>query len=111
MTLRLSKENVFTRAGRKLGIDDVETGDPAFDREFYLKSNKPDFIRVALLPEIRHRLLAAWGKGLRGSLSADASEAKYAEQGSFSDNKLCARFTAAVELVCDVGEVVEACAE
>ncbi|HEX9782401.1 MAG TPA: hypothetical protein VGA56_06660 [Opitutaceae bacterium] len=108
LTVRISRENIFTRVGRKLGIDDVETGDAAFDKAYYVKSNQPDFIRVALIPEVRQRIASAWESGARGTLSADAGEVKYAEVGNFSNEKVCTRFGELIEVVCDLGEVVEA---
>jgi hypothetical protein len=109
LTVRISRENVFTRVGRKIGVDDVAVGDAAFDREFYVKSNKPDFIRVALIPEVRQRITNFWNSRARGALEVSASEVKYAEVGSFATESVCARFPEAAEVVCDLGEVTEAC--
>lgn len=111
ITLRISKENVFTRVGRTFGLDDVATGDAGFDRQFYLKSNKPGFVRIAFFPEIRERFANAWNAHARGSISADGNEVKYAETGSFSKAAVCGRFPGMVELVCDVCDLVETCRE
>ncbi len=108
LTLRISKENALTRAGRKIGIDDVAVGDESFDRECYVKSNQPDFIRAALLPEIRLRLTNLWQSRARGSFSIDAAEVRYAEIGAFSNGKICDRIPAIAEVVCDLGEIAEA---
>lgn len=108
LTLRISGENMLTRAGRALGIDDVATGEPSFDRQFYVKSNDPAFLRAALLPELQASLKAAWAAGARGTISVDGDEVRYAETGSFANQAVCARMPALAELVCDFGELVEA---
>lgn len=107
LKLRISGENIFTRAGRVLGIEDVAIGDEAFDRQFYVKSNDAAYARVALIPEVRTRLLETWKLGATGTISADGAEVKYAEQGSFANARICARFPALAELVCDVADIVE----
>lgn len=107
LKLRISKENAFTVVGRKFGIDDVATGDEAFDREFYVKSNQPDFIRAALIPEIRQRLADVWKTKSRGLFSVDETEVRYAETGNFSKAAVCERIPLVAEAVCDLGEVVE----
>lgn len=109
LTLRISKENVLTRAGHTIGIDDVEVGDPAFDKRFYVKSDKPGLVRAALIPELREQIAAAWDAGARGTLSIDATEVKYAETGAFHQQKRCERFPRLAKLVCDIAEAGEAC--
>jgi hypothetical protein len=108
LTLRIAAENILTRAGHALGIDDVSIGDDIFDRQFYVKSNDPAYVRVGLLPEWRARMTALWEKGARGTISVEGDEVKYAEVGSFAKNAICERVPAAAELLCDLGEIVEA---
>jgi len=108
LTLRISGENFFTRAGRAFGIDDVATGDDAFDRQFYVKSNDAAYVRAALLPELRARLTALWSGGARGTITVEGDEVKYAEIGSFSSEAICNRMATLAELLCDLGEFVEA---
>lgn len=107
-TLRISRENVLTRVGRVFGLDDVTTGDPAFDGQFYVKSNDPDFIAVALIPEVRAALVEAWRDHPRGAITVEGQQIIYAEPGTFSSPKICGRIPGFVELACVLAEVVEA---
>jgi hypothetical protein len=107
LTLRVSGENFFTRVGRAFGADDVKTDDPAFDERFYVKSNDASYIRAAFISEVRARFTEAWQTGARRTVSDDGDEVKYAEHASYSRDKVCARFPALAELVCDVADVVE----
>jgi hypothetical protein len=108
LTLGVSRENVFTRVGRVFGVDDVATGDKAFDEQFYVKSNDPAYVRAALLPEIRERIAAVAKDGARGTISVDGNEIKYSEVGTFASDKVCGRFPSLVEVAVLLAEVVEA---
>ncbi len=108
LSLRISGENVLTKAGRAFGIDDVEVGDPVFDKTFFVKANKPEFIRAALIPEVRERFLAARRTGARGTITVEGAEVKYAEVGSFSNEKLARRIPTLVALLSDVALITGA---
>jgi len=109
LTLRLGKENALTRFGRKFGLDDVSVGNAAFDEEFYVKSNKPEFISVALIPEIRQRIGQLWHDQPRGAIEVEGGEVKFSESGTFANDSMCDRFIAAAEVICDIAEVADAC--
>ncbi len=108
LTLRVSRENMFTRAGRIFGVDDVATGDASFDKEFYVKSNDPAYVHAAFLPEVRSQISQAWNQGARGTMRIEGGEIKYAETGSFSSRKVCDRWPAMIELAFLLADVVEA---
>lgn len=54
----LYRETIFSGIGRALGMQDIEIGDPAFDKEFVIKSNSEEKIRTLLnskaLKELMH---------------------------------------------------------
>jgi hypothetical protein len=108
-SLKISGESVFTKVGRVFGVDDVQTGDPAFDARFYVRTKQNSYVRAALIPEVRMRLSEAWEKqGARGSFTAEAGEVKYAEVGTFAKPALCARFPLLLEIACELAEIAEA---
>jgi hypothetical protein len=106
--LKVSRENLFTRAGRMFGVDDVATGDAAFDKEFYVKSNDAGYVQAAFLPEVRSQVSAAWQQGARGTIKVEGDEVIYAEPGTFSSEKICQRWPAMIDLAYLVADVVEA---
>ena len=59
--LALAREGFFTRVGKALfGLQDIETGDAAFDAAFRVKSSEPDAARLFLgRPGLRAALLEA----------------------------------------------------
>lgn len=106
-TLSISAENFLTRAGRMIGVDDVAIGDEVFDRRFYVKSNDPDYVRAALLPEVRAKLLEAWKPDMGGSIAVQGDEVRYTTQGSFAQTGTCNRLAGVTEIVCDLAEIVD----
>jgi len=108
LTLKVSRENLLTRAGRMFGVDDVATGDPAFDQEFYVKSNDAGYVRAAFLPEVRSQISTAWQQGARGTIKLDGGEITYAEAGTFTSAKICQRWPTMIDLAFLLADVVEA---
>ena len=108
LTLKVGRENLLTRAGRIFGVEDISTGDTTFDEQFYLKSNDAGYTRAAFIREVRLQFIEVWKNGARGAVQVDGADVKYAEQGSFSSDKTCARFPAMADLACMVADVVEA---
>lgn len=89
------------------------TGDTPFDKKWALTTNQPDFMRAALLPEMREKItqLSARSLASGGRYKLERTEIQYAEQGSFSNAKLCARFEEIAEIVCDLADAVEVYAD
>lgn len=108
-SLKVTGENLFTKAGRIFGVEDVTTGDPSFDDRFFVKSSQPAYVRAALIPEVRIRLLETWQKHRAfGAFVVESGEAKYTELGTFGNAKLCDRFPAMLEIAADLAEIAEA---
>jgi hypothetical protein len=106
-TLELAPENLLSRIGIALGMQDIKVGDPEFDRAFVVRSNDAAYAAAALLPEIRARLLSERKQGARGHLTVKAGEARYAEVGAFADAARIDRLAGMLEVICDLAEVAE----
>ncbi|MEO0794358.1 MAG: hypothetical protein AAFX93_04295 [Verrucomicrobiota bacterium] len=59
LKFKLSSEGFFSKIGKALGMQDIQTGDPIFDETFVVKSSDTSFAREGLLPEIRQQFLTA----------------------------------------------------
>jgi hypothetical protein len=106
-TLELAPENLLSRIGIALGMQDIKVGDPEFDRAFVVRSNDAAYAAAALLPEIRARLLSERKQGARGHLTVKAGEARYTEVGAFADAARADRLAGILEVLCDLAEVAE----
>lgn len=107
LSLTISRENVFTKVGEKLGFAQAKVGDDAFDRQFHIKCSDEEFLRAGLIPEVRAGFVSVWSQGARGKMTVAGESIKYAELGSFSDGRICSRIPAISGLLCDVAEIVE----
>jgi hypothetical protein len=108
LAFRVSREGVLTRLGKSLGMQDIETGDPRFDKLFVLKSNDPAFIKSALLPEIRGQLCDVWDKhDARGAIALQGEELFYQEVGTIRNEKTRERFAALIDAMVPLHGIVE----
>jgi hypothetical protein len=107
-TLELAAENFITRVAAALGMQDIQVGDPTFDRAFIVRSNDAAAAAAALLPEIRTHLLTAFPRVVCGELAVKGGEVRYAETGGLGDAACVARLADMLEVVCDLAEVAEA---
>jgi hypothetical protein len=98
LTFQLGTQNALSRLGVMLGMQDVQVGDAAFDERFVVKTNAPDFLRAALLPEVRAELLRCWASRATGAhVKLAGIDVVYAENGSFADTAVVERMKAIVE--------------
>lgn len=108
LTLQLTTQGFLSGLGAALGMQDVKVGDAAFDDRFVVKTNDPEFIRAALLPEIRSALLSRWAPRVSGaSVKLDRQELVYAEMGSFADLGVVARMKALLEPLQELASLPE----
>ncbi|WP_269539696.1 hypothetical protein [Cerasicoccus fimbriatus] len=75
LTFKLGVEGFFSKIGKAVGMQDIQTGDPAFDETFVVKCNDTGFVHGALLPEIRQSLLSVQQRFPRrfGSISLNGA--------------------------------------
>jgi hypothetical protein len=106
-TLELCPENFITRLATALGMQDLQVGDPEFDRAFIVRSNDPAYAAAALLPEIRAKLLARCPRTTCGALTIKGGEVRFCENGSFDRQEQLDRFAAMLEVLCDLADVAE----
>jgi len=56
--LRLERQAGLSMLGALVGMQDIETGDAAFDKRFVVKGQPESAVRAALTPEVRARLVS-----------------------------------------------------
>lgn len=108
LELHLARQSFGTKMASWFGAKEVEVGDPAFDAAWFIRTNRPDYIKAALLPEFRQRigeLAAHGGRGMK--LEIKVGEAIYSEQGSFGHAASRARAAAALPVLADLAALAE----
>jgi hypothetical protein len=102
------RQGFGTRVMEMFGAREIQLGDLDFDRLWFVQTNQPDFLRAALLPEIRARISAFAEKGVRGpQIEVESGAVRYAEIGSFSSGRLAERVARAADVVCDLADIME----
>jgi hypothetical protein len=88
-SLCIDREGAMSRLARAIGIEDVETGDEAFDREFKVRAEDPAAARDLLTTDLRAFLLSLddrWGFEVRaGWLLTWAKQLPVRELGDLHD--------------------------
>jgi hypothetical protein len=111
LTFTLKKQGLGTKISELFGAKEITVGDTAFDQAWFVQTNQPEFLRAALIPELRERLLAAQRQQRSGAFELKNGAVQYAEIGSFADAKRTERFAALADLVCDLADVAEVAAQ
>jgi hypothetical protein len=111
LTFTLQKRSFLTKIEKLFGIHEITVGDAAFDQAWFVQTNQPEFLRAALIPELRVKLMAARSAGAVGKFTLKDGEVKYAEIGTFSAAKRMDRLAGLTDVVCDLADVAEVAAD
>lgn len=103
----LQKQGLVTKVMEFLGTHEITVGDAEFDAMWFVRTNRPEFFRAALIPELREKLMTAGRASLLGKFELKDGVVKYFESGSFADARQVARFTAVADVVCDLADVAD----
>ena len=107
LTLRISRQGVGSKVRALFGAKEIELGDAAFDRRWFIETDAPDFLRAAILPEVRTRLDRIAQRSRAGTYETVAGAVRYAEVGGFDSIERGERYIEALEAVCDLADVAE----
>jgi hypothetical protein len=108
LSFSLQPQGIGTRIMEIFGVKEITFSDPAFDAAWFVRTNREDFLRIALIPELRARLMAARQAGLREDFRCEHGEVRYAEVGGFAQESRMERFVIAADLCLDLAEVAAA---
>jgi hypothetical protein len=107
LSFKFYKEGLFSKIGKTFGMQDVPVGDADFDKTFVVKCSDPDFIRTALLPEIKEKFYHAFvHHGAKGTLQLEGNKLYYEEGGRIRSEAIRSRFVSVIDLCADLRETV-----
>jgi hypothetical protein len=109
LTFRITRQGFVSTLQSLFGAKEITVGDKSFDDRWFIETNKPDFFRAALLPEVRVKIDAAAAsarKHVNIEFKLEDGRVRYAEVGGFSEETL-ARYEAMLPLLCDLADVAE----
>ena len=115
LTFHLRRQGFGTKFMELFGAKEITVGDAEFDAAWFIQTNQPEFLREALLPELRGKinlLVRELGTQARGmEFKLEQNVVRYAEIGSFYNGDTCKRCERAADIVCDLADVAEVFAE
>jgi len=111
LTFRLRKQGLGTKVMELFGAKEIRVDDAAFDAAWFVQTNQPDYFRAALVGEIRDRFMAARSAGATGSFQLEYGVVKYAERGTFGNDRRRQRYELIAPLLCDLADVAEVFAQ
>ncbi|MCF7688456.1 MAG: hypothetical protein K9M98_00300 [Cephaloticoccus sp.] len=106
LTFKLSHQGFGTKVMELFGAKEIKVGDMAFDRDWFIQTNAPDFFGAALLPEMQRKIQLN-----KGTWKLADGMVVYSERGSFADERRCARFVSVVDAACDLADIAEVYAQ
>lgn len=97
-----ARQGFATKVQEFFGYKEIIVGSPEFDAAWFVQTNKPDFLRPALLPELLEKF-----REFRGAFKLEKGQVTYVERGQFDSEERCRRFENAVGLACDLADIAE----
>ncbi len=98
----IGRRGVTSKVWRALDSKEFKIDDDTFDREWSIETNAPDFLKSALLPEIRRKF-----QSFEGKWEMTKGVITYAERGSFSQDERGIRVATIAEAACDLADAAE----
>ncbi len=111
LEFRLSPEGFANTVRGLFGYKEIKVGDERFDAAWYVETNQAEFLRAALVPELRERLMQLRQEGLKGRFETHEGEVRYVERGALGSDAQRRRFLLAADMTSTLAEVVEVAAE
>jgi hypothetical protein len=106
LTFALTHQGFTSKVMELFGTKEVQVGDAAFDREWFIRSSAPDFFAAALLPEIQAKIQTN-----PGEWKLQDGVILYTERGLFTDTARCDRFVTVAAAACDLADIAEVYAQ
>ena len=103
----LSRQNFASRVMELFGAREIQVGDEAFDRAWFVRTNQPEYFAAALVPAIRAKLMAEMGdRRSTCSFKLEQGIVRYTEMGGLSA-AVVERLATKLPLLLDLADVAE----
>lgn len=110
VVFELRAQGMLTKLSELFGAKEIRIGEPRFDAEWFIVTNRPVEFAAALLPEIQLKLSAARAAGAPGVFARKDGWVTYVEPGSFSRPMAVAHLESALPALIDLADVADVCA-
>lgn len=107
LEFELQRQGFGTKIMEWFGAKEIQVGDPAFDRDWFIRTNQPEFLAAALVPEIRAKLTALRPAAADKPFRLEAGEVQISTPGSFGSEQVIARLESCLPLLFDLADIAE----
>ena len=107
LTFEFRRQGFATKLMEVFGSKEITVGDAAFDREWFVQTNQPEFLAAALVPAIRTKFMAQPERAGDGPYKLADGWVQFAEHGALSSDAVIARLEAKLPLLRDLADVAE----
>lgn len=107
LEFELQRQGFGTKIMEWFGAKEIQVGDPAFDRDWFIRTNQPDFLAAALVPEIRAKLTALRQAATEKPFRLAAGEVQFSVPGTFGNDQVIARLESGLPLLFDLADIAE----
>lgn len=114
LTFEITPQGFGSKIAEFFGAREITVDDPLFDQAWFVRTNQPEFLRAALIPELRARLTAFKVDTLsarKPSFKLDGTAVTYSEAGDFFSEPGCERLARTADVLCDFADVAEVFAQ
>lgn len=105
-TITIWREGFFSKIGKALGMQDIQTGFEEFDKKFILRSNNPDFAMKVMNQKVCDKFVEMQ-KQVQSNLYFDKGNFSYTESMLILNDKIRERYLSTIELFTLLAERVE----
>ncbi len=101
------EQGFFTTLATKFGMEDIQTGDPDFDREFIVQASDESLLVNFLTPTIKQRFMEMAGKHVAFGIKLEGGRIHYETQGTVASMPFMEKLIEFIETASDCAEQVE----
>jgi hypothetical protein len=107
LQFELRRQGFGTKVMEWFGAKEIKVGDPDFDRAWFIRTNQPEFLAAALVPEIRAKLTALDHFSSEKPFRLEGGLVQFSTPGTFGSDKVVARLEAGLPMLYDLADLAE----
>lgn len=101
------EQGFFTTLLTKLGMQDIQIGDEAFDKEFIVKSNQEEKVRTMLTPMIMSKFLELAERYVAFGVQFKGGQFYYEAAATITSEKTMMQFEEMINFMCDIADQLD----
>ena len=84
LELSLGRQGLGSKLRAVFGAKEIRVGDSRFDEQWFIETNKPEFVQAAFIGELREAIESSQPRKPQGKYELSQGEVTYTEQGTIN---------------------------